>query len=159
MMFIYKHTVQIFQAAGHETHWIISLTLCFIKSFTKIKQIYYFKINPGSVTNFSIDQFFIALLGYSLAHFRVRNCFIKNTGFQSNPISLRPRGQSPACTGSHRPSLNKKPGPQSKGHVGRKSVLLIFRPQFSFTMESPPSYNNVVKNCFYLMIIIRITIA
>lgn len=30
---------QLFQAAGHETQWVISLTLlCFIESFTKVSK-------------------------------------------------------------------------------------------------------------------------
>lgn len=125
MMLICKHTVQIFKAAGHGTHWIISLTLlCFIKSVAKIKQIYYFKISPGRITNFSIDQFFITLLDYFLTHFRVRNCFIKNPGFQSNPISLRRSSQSR----SYGPSVNNKPGPswQNVSHINIQASIPIY---------------------------------
>lgn len=111
-----------------KTNWIISLTLlCFIKSFPKhrIKQTYSFQSNPGKVINFSTDQFLISLLGYFLAHFRFRNCFIKNTRFKTTPVSSEARQpkQSPVL-GSHRPSIHKEPGPGNQGCLGRRSVTL-----------------------------------
>lgn len=54
---------------------------------------------------------------------------------------------------------NKELGPQSKGRVGRKSVTIMFGPQFPFTMELPPYCNNVLITYFHFMTMVRIFIA
>lgn len=98
-------------------YWIIYQSV-------KKKRIYYLKINPGKVTDFSINQFFFTLLGIFPHILEPGTASLRAPGFKTIPFPWGSATRTEHYTGSHRPPINEQPGPLSQGRLGRKSVLL-----------------------------------